>query len=432
MSINPFNCLTNTIKNLFGCKSKQKGEEFAEEEEFDFITVPQYYHCTKCHRIPEIVSIHKDTGIVKLKCKIHGEIKINVLDYIKKKEKDKKDDEYQCECGEEVVAFYCSECKKYVCSTCNEQHKKENHTTTNIEDNEEKYFCFKCEDIISKEELEKHKIQIHKNENPKIVNVKEYKTNEELSKNIGNIREKVKEENKKIEKMIRFNQVFCYTYEKYPSNYFHIQSSMNLDESIKSEMTRNSQEFDYLLSELEDKKKTSKKEIDELKKINIVLSEKDEKLTLYNRDINNTKFEKISNVLFIKLKKLDLSNNKISDVECLNNMHLPHLEVFDMSHNEIVEIKPIAELICKELKELCIQHNKIKNIKPLVDSDFPKLKLLRIEDNQYDKNDESYKKLLEKYGQQMNHKIMSVKDFNKEYKRYIMDDNALEEKKMEN
>ena len=132
-------------------------------------------------------------------------------------------------------------------------------------------------------------------------------------------------------------------------------------------------------------------------------------MSLYHKGINNATFETISKVLFIKLKKLDLSNNKISDVKCLNNMHLPYLEVFDMSHNEIVKIEPIAELICKELKELCIQNNKINDIGPLVNSSFPKLKLLRIEENQYDKNGKSYKEVLKKYGKQMDppHTILS-------------------------
>ena len=394
MGVNPFTCLRKISKML--CKGSTREiplniKEEKEEYKFDFDEAPDYYYCPDCNNIPEISRIHFDNGIVELKCQIHGVIKINVSQYFEKL-KERPKHEGKCECKTNDIAKYCFECQKFFCLECEKNHStksQKKHTIVNI-----------------KEKDEKNENQAFKKDKDKVS-----KYNEDT-----------------LSKMIWFNQVFLNTCEKFPNNYYHIQSGNNLNKSLDSEISRNSAEFDKLLDDLKDKKKEEKKAIDELKpklegkdKKKIRLIGNRRKIALYEKNLDSKDFENISKIIFIKLKIMDISHNKIKIIEPLKNMYLQYLEVLDMSYNEIEDITPIEQLDCKELNELCLQKNQIKKFESLNKCEFPKLRILRIENNPVNKSEKSYKKVIKKYKGKINDIEMTIDSFNKKYNNYLTD-----------
>ena len=64
--------------------------------------------------------------------------------------------------------------------------------------------------------------------------------------------------------------------------------------------------------------------------------------------------------IFCKLKKLDLSSNKITKISDLRLDKFPHLETLNLNSNLIEEIKNLAKL--SSLKILKINKNKLKQV----------------------------------------------------------------------
>ncbi len=392
MGVNPLTCLRKISNMLCKGSARETPLNIKEEEEeynFDYLEAPDYYYCPDCNNIPEISRIHFDNGIIELKCEIHGVIKININQYFEKL-KERPKHEGKCECKNNNIAKYCFECQKYFCSECGNNHStksEQKHTIVNIKENDER------------------------NEN------------QDCQKD----KDKVKNYNNDLSKMILFNQVFLNTCETFPNNYYHIQSGNNLNKSLDSEISRNSKEFDKLLDDLEKKKKDEETAIAKLKlkleqndnNKKIKLTGNRRKIALYEKELVCEDFELISQIIFIKLKIMDISHNKIKNIKPLNNMYLKYLEVLDMSFNEIEDITPIEQLDCKELNELCLQSNKIKEFEPLNKCEFPKLRILRIEKNPVNKSEKSYKKVIKKYEGTINDNEMTIDRFNTKYDNYL-------------
>ena len=90
-------------------------------------------------------------------------------------------------------------------------------------------------------------------------------------------------------------------------------------------------------------------------KFKIDLNGNEKKLSLRNRNLGDKGLKLISKIIFKNLKEIDVSGNKIKNIEPLNEMNLPHLEYLNMSYNQIENINPIAELNAKKLKEISLQ-----------------------------------------------------------------------------
>ena len=65
-------------------------------------------------------------------------------------------------------------------------------------------------------------------------------------------------------------------------------------------------------------------------------------------------------------------------------MLLPHLESLDLSNNKITNIEPVANLKSKHLKTILLQKNKIESLEDFIDKNklkFEELVMLRIDGN---------------------------------------------------
>ena len=401
----------------------------------DSLEVPgDQFLCPLCGKIPEILNVHSDNGHLELKCSYHGLITISIKDYYRHL-KESIFTYYKIKCAncneeqrsKENMFSYCFYCKADFCEECvnnfnltkfNEHRRK--HLDVCIPVNEKPHrclehynsdinvFCADCQEhICDKEPSKKHK------EHTKI-NLMKYE--DDIAKYIDIITEK----NKILSDIIRFNQLILNTYDKFKNNYFHIQSLINLGKSIEEENARDTKELRWMINKLENTHKAQKDAIKTLQEeFEIDLTGEETKVSLYNRKLGDKGFKLLSLIKFTKLKDLNLAENGISNLEPLYNMNLPELEYINLSNNEIKDAKPLAEFNSKKLKEIALQKNKIKDFTPFLKSEFPCLEMLRIETNDFDKDDEAFKKFLKKYNKQVIHTGKTLKQFNDEYGLHI-------------
>jgi hypothetical protein len=83
--------------------------------------------CPKCKRIPEILNVHTDNGLIELKCNYHGELELSIEEYAKALDKSSyfKIKCYNCnelQKNKENMYQYCPFCKVDLCQTCVNKH----------------------------------------------------------------------------------------------------------------------------------------------------------------------------------------------------------------------------------------------------------------------------------------------------------------------
>jgi len=337
--------------------------------------------CCKCGEIPEILNVHTDNSKIELKCKNCGIFEILINDYYDKLSK--KNYFNECHfCSKTDNLYYCYECRHNICEKCK---KKDSHKThkfiIKLEKKEDycpkhsqkfKYFCNDCQENFCKEEKKKE----HKEHQIIEINPKD----EEYEKYYKII----EETNKELKRIVDFNKLVLNTGEKFQNNYFHLKSIINLGDSLQKGNNRNSKDTKCLLSGLKNDLENSKKIInnlkqskEEIKKLKI----KNKHVKLSNKELNCEDFKNISHITFTQLIELDISENKIINIEPFKTMSLPFLEFLNLGHNQISIIEPITELKSKNLQYIFLQNNQIEDLDSLLNSEFPSLKILRMENN---------------------------------------------------
>lgn len=338
--------------------------------------------CYKCPKIPEILNVNIDNGKIEMKCKHCGIFECDVSKYI---DFLKEPNLSQCNCGKEPL-YYCYECKENKCDKC--KNKKTLHHYIKITERKKcllhyekdiTKFCVDCQENLCSECYKQHKN--HKKENIS-----------DLKQDISVSEDNIKNENINLKKIKIFNQIIINL-----TKNEKIKGVKNINDYIKEEQERNSKQIKFLLKSMEIKKKEHEKAIETLqndKTINI--EPKEEKLSLYGREIDNKKLHLISKIQFKNLREIDLSNNKIINIEPLTRMNLCYLLDLNLSINKIENIEAIPELNEENIQSINLDDNKIKNIQPFLDYDFPKLEQLRIQQND-DIEDKDKKELENKY-----------------------------------
>ena len=78
-------------------------------------------------------------------------------------------------------------------------------------------------------------------------------------------------------------------------------------------------------------------------------------------------------------------------------MILPNLEIIDLSRNKIENIEPVSNLLSKKLSNIQLQYNSIKDFEPFMHSNFPSLIILNVINNKEGNNNDSFKAVVKKY-----------------------------------
>ena len=81
-----------------------------------------------------------------------------------------------------------------------------------------------------------------------------------------------------------------------------------------------------------------------INKKQIHLNQKDKYIQINNRDLDDQNFILISQITFNHLKQIDISKNKIKNIQPLKKMNLSFLEFLNLSYNEIQIIEPVTKI----------------------------------------------------------------------------------------
>ena len=341
--------------------------------------------CSKCGKISEILKIHTDNSKLELNCKYCGEYEILIDDYCSHLSKEN----YFKKCsscenkGINNKYYYCFKCVKDICEEC----KNKNHSDHDyIEADEKKNTCIKhkkefqyfCEDdqenfceIKDHKEHDNHKII-------KISNIHKF-----FLENQGKFNQLIED----LKKIMKFNEIILNKAEKYQNEDFYVKSINNMGKSLKEGNERNSKDIKCFFAGLSDDIKNSLEAIEFLQKKHagkkIEFSRNKKNLPFNSKELDDDDLKYISQIRFNQLKEIDISENKIKNIQPFKKMRLPFLEFLNLSHNEIEIVEPVTKLKSEKLQYIFLQNNKIKDINTFSDSDsdFPNLEILRAEDN---------------------------------------------------
>ena len=212
----------------------------------------------------------------------------------------------------------------------------------------------------------------------------------------------INKKDEQIKQIIKLNDIIIESCEKYQNNYFYLKSLNNISTSLRKEKYWDSNDLKFLFTSFYNEIEYSGFAIYKLyDEKNIKIKREEEDLILSNKKLNDENIKCISLIKFNQLKKIDLSENEITNIEPLCNMILPFLESLNLSYNKIKNIVPLSEINSRILKYLFIQNNQIEDIQVFLDPDFPKLEILRLENNNINENSDSIK-LLELYNKTNN------------------------------
>ena len=350
----------------------------------------QPYSCPQCILSPELLSINKASGTIKIKCKNHNEQEIPIAKSITELTKNNNYNAKCMLCKEKnnnnfsnAELKYCLECKKIICKTClnkHENHENKNNIIINLQDVNSKChihmqpFCFYCYDCnksvchicISKKEHNFHRKEL----------LNELIQPEINEKEIDNINKAFKEEKqyllKRVEELdglIKLNDMIINSYKNDQNNFNYI---MNIKNILLKNVFK-----EYKLDILK------KKNLDKFNKVNDTFISSNSKYLNYENQLYlyPRKFSKFCELRLSKVKYLNLAETKISDLSSFKNFCFDSMEVLNLKNNLIKKLDPLEGLNIPNLLELNLSSNYIKNIKSLGNINYPKLKILNLESN---------------------------------------------------
>lgn len=384
------------------------------------------YICPECGKVPELISFYSDNGIIQFKCKDKEHKIMKVEDYMVALN-NSKFNYFNDSCStckkiqlKEIrngIFSYCYDCQKKFCPT-HKNKRDEQHTELHdkmclinqltercdIHFDEGKYdqFCSDCQENICK------------NYSDKIHFKHSIKNFSEVDKNLSEeSKEIIRKKNRQLNAIMEFNNLILNTYEKHPNNYFHYINLINLAELLKKEDERDPRELENALIEIKNNMKNCEKAIDDFNiKYQTMITNKDTRLILRHKNLEDIIFEEIREMSLYHLQELDLSFNKIKNIDYLKYMFLSFLQYLGLNDNKIEDIKAISQINFRELKLLNLQNNNIKNANYLTKAEMPKIEMIRIDGNRAIKNLEE---AINKYNKKLVTIPLTFEDFGKKY-----------------
>ena len=341
------------------------------ETNFNLLTrIPNdQYACSDCGCVPEIINLYFEFGIIEINCPIHGEKYLQLDTYFKEEinhiyysfnchrsgikqsdyldinEKDYFIFNYYPNVDEKPI--YCEDCcKEYQLN--NKNYIKVNEMNCKCETHFKEYikYCLKCKRHFCDDKNCKCE---HQKEENIVLEIKKAEIED-----INIIKEKKNEieKNKKYELTSKLLSTIIETYEKHPSNYFTtlniknvagIINDINNNKRNKDEIFQIQKEkYEILLKEGLKKLEVLEKRLKEIVnvKLGISLDGDEIKIDINNKNVLNLDLNNLNLVKFDELEEINLSRNKISDMEPLKNFKSTNLKKIDLSYNKICSISP--------------------------------------------------------------------------------------------
>ena len=400
-----------------------------EERKRIYNSIPKnQYLCPKCGEVPELKNIYSDNGYIEFFCKNDKEIVLKVDDYLNNFSESKLSyyNVKCCMCDKKQIDYksqifkYCILCKKDFCFECvgkNIGNHSHSHIDTCIPINEKNTRCLRCEKgkfISFCQDHKENLCEILESKNHKDHQITQFHNINKPNKNI------IIEKNKMLADMIIFNEILLKTYEDFPDNYYHIRNVETLAKSIEQENSRDKNELETLLNKINAENKKRKEAIKMIKeKYGEDLNGTESDLSLSGKGIDNNQIPMIFQIKFNRLRKLDLSFNKIHSINFVKDLNTCNLENLNLGNNEITDLNILKDIDFESLKILDVKNNKVKDFSPLLNLKADVLKLLNIEGNYLDHSLESLNQVIKKYTNKINYNTVTFEEFNKKYETEI-------------
>ena len=350
---------------------------------FDLKKLPEdQYTCTNCNSIPEIISLSFNKGNIEFKCKDHGTKKIRINDYFLR-ESEYLYSNIKCYYDQNHIQKdqlnhifnYFIEKKKNICQNCSKgkssKHIKVNEINNICQSHLKLYikYCNDCNKHFCSEDTINCGHKIVEIESP-------------LKEQIEIIRNKIynlKKQKELNEYLIKLLDTLITTYEKHPSNYYNSINIKNVSKDINEKMNMNFKIYkndDFNITYKEEKADNNflLKKIEHLERkiLNILNTTLDVNLTgdeisinLNGKNVGNLDLGLLCSVKFQNLQLMDLSNNRISNLDELKNLDSPYLRQLILNHNQIKDIQPLNVPSISRLKILDLSYNHIEHINGL-------------------------------------------------------------------
>jgi hypothetical protein len=281
------------------------------------------YICPECGKVPELISFYSDNGLIQFKCKDKEHQLMKVEDYMVALNNSKFNyfnDSCSCSTCKKIqfkeirngIFSYCYDCQKKFCPT-HKNKRNEQHTELHdkmclinqltercdIHFDEGKYdqYCLDCQENICK------------NYSDKIHFKHSIKNFSEVDKNLlEESKEIIRKKNRRLNAIMEFNNLILNTYEKHPNNYFHLINLINLAELLKKEDERDPRELENALIEIKNNMNNCEKAIDDFNiKYQTMITNKETRLILRHKNLEDIIFEEIREMSLYHLQELDLS-----------------------------------------------------------------------------------------------------------------------------
>ena len=328
------------------------------------------YCCPHCYLLPEILNFTEGNNMIKLKCKKHGEVEINIEDYFDKMKKWESGSELKtnkkCMNHLEEYIYYCKDCEQHLCKNCIQDSPEH--------DNHLKYMINNLRPNKTELSLFKEKINLC------------YQKKDELLRAI-----------QKIEERISFYNLILNSFEKYTTNYLlnvnikHIiyGDDFNIDE-FKNASFKTLEKSEIFDDFIKNNFKNATKGLDKLDLVNKGIDNgfiKDlingiEDKTIYNVLKTNNQIKEDEKIIELQdIKNLNLRGNNITSLYYFSGKNLLSLEILSLNENKINSIDNLKNLNSPMLKELYLSRNNINNIDVLSEVNFPNLSILWLSNN---------------------------------------------------
>ena len=350
---------------------------------FDLKNLPEdQYVCSDCDSIPEIISLSFNKGIIEFRCKEHGIKKIDIKEYFLRESKYLYSnikcylDQSHTQKDQLDLTFnYFIEKKKNICQECSKgkvsKYIKVNEVNNVCQSHLRLFvkYCNECNKHFCSEDTINCGHKIVEIENPN-------KEEIEIIRNKRNILMKETELNGYLIKLL---DTFLKTYKRHPSNYYNSINIKNMANDIidKQNMNFTIYKNDDLNIISKEKKVDNKSLLDKIeylqkKILNIINTSLDVNLTgneitinLNGKNVGNIDLGLLCSVRFQNLQIIDLSNNRISNLDEIKNLDSPDLRQLILNHNKIEKIEPLNNPSISKLKILDLSYNHIEQITAL-------------------------------------------------------------------
>jgi hypothetical protein len=397
------------------------------------------YCCPYCTNLPEILSYNEGNGMIKFKCKKHGEDSLDMEEYIDNMKKFVSTSELYTKnkCSKhknESFSHYCFTCQENLCPNCLKEFEKnhENHIKYNIES-----LRPNNNEIL----LIKNKIGIYlqkKDEYMKIIKNLDYKIAfydaliNSLEKQRPNYFLNINIKHLLYGENINLDEIIKDFHQKSGQSAFESKKEM-FDDFVKNNFlkaTEGLNQLNLVNKNLGDEfmneifagiekttifrilkfggKISNPKEVIEIKNIKY-LNLRGNKLTNFNfllgkdcssleilsfNDNEITSIDDLKNINCPLLKELYLSKNKITSIDILKELKIKKLQILWLSENDITSIDVLKRVDFQQLRKLGLSKNNIKDISVFEKTKFPQLFELYINENDFDPD--AYNELIEK------------------------------------